>query len=391
VTGPGVDDEHVHRQRRALEALLGVPATEGNRLEVLRNGVQIFPAMLDAIASAQHTVDMLTYVYWTGRIAERFASALAAAARRGVRVRLILDGFGAASMDRSLVNDMVDAGCLVEWFRPPTTWKLWEVDRRTHRKVLVCDEAVAFTGGVGIAEEWEGDARNPSEWRDTHVRIIGPAVDGLRAAFVSDWMESGHPLFDDTDRFPEQPQDGGAVVQVLRSPAQIGWNDLALAFEALIRLATRRLRITSAYFVPDERFLDLLVDAASRGVAVEILVPGEHAEHRIVQIAGEADYGPLLEAGVRIWHYERTMLHAKVLTVDGAVACIGSGNFDQRSMRLNDEANIVVLHPETVEVLDHHFDEDLTSSREIDAASWARRGPVQRAAEAASEIIDRKL
>jgi cardiolipin synthase A/B len=391
VTGPRVDDEHVHRQRRALEALLGVPATEGNRLEILRNGVQIFPAMLDAIASAQHTVDMLTYVYWTGGIAERFASALAAAARRGVRVRLILDGFGAASMDRSLVNDMVDAGCLVEWFRPPTTWKLWEVDRRTHRKVLVCDEAVAFTGGVGIAEEWEGDARDPSEWRDTHVRITGPAVDGLRAAFVSDWMESGHPLFDDTDRFPEQPQDGEAVVQVLRSPAQIGWNDLALAFEALIRLATRRLRITSAYFVPDERFLDLLVDAASRGVAVEILVPGEHAEHRIVQIAGEADYGPLLEAGVRIWHYERTMLHAKVLTVDGAVACIGSGNFDQRSMRLNDEANIVVLHPETVEVLDHHFDEDLTSSREIDAASWARRGPVQRAAEAASEIIDRKL
>jgi cardiolipin synthase A/B len=391
VTGSGVDEEHVHRQRRALEALLGVPATEGNRLEVLRNGVQIFPAMLDAISSAQHTVDMLTYVYWTGGVAEHFASALAAAARRGVRVRLILDGFGAASMDRSLVNDMVDAGCLVEWFRPPTTWKLWEVDRRTHRKVLVCDEAVAFTGGVGIAEEWEGDARDPSEWRDTHVRITGPAVDGLRAAFVSDWMESGHPLFDDTDRFPEQPQDGEAVVQVLRSPAQIGWNDLALAFEALIRLATRRLRITSAYFVPDERFLDLLVDAAGRGVAVEILVPGEHAEHRIVQVAGEADYGPLLEAGVRIWHYERTMLHAKVLTVDGAVACVGSGNFDQRSMRLNDEANIVVLHPGTVDVLDGHFDEDLTSSREIDAASWAKRGPVQRAAEAASEIIDRKL
>jgi cardiolipin synthase A/B len=383
--------DDLHHHRRALEGLLGVPATEGNRVDVLRNGVEIFPAMLSAIEEAEHTVDMLTYVYWTGDIADRFADALTDAARRGVRVRLILDGFGAASMDRGLVDRMAEAGCVIEWFRPPTTWKVWEVDRRTHRKVLVCDEEVGFTGGVGIAAEWEGDARTPAEWRDTHVRVTGPAVDGLRAAFVSEWMESGHPLFDERDRFPVQPQHGDAVIQVLRSPAQIGWNDLALAFEALIRLATRRLRITSAYFVPDERFRDLLVRAAGRGVDVEVLVPGEHAEHRIVQVAGQADYRPLLEAGVRICHYERTMLHAKVLTIDGVVACVGSGNFDQRSMRLNDEANIVVFHPPTADILDRHFDEDLASSVEIDLASWNERGPVQRAAEAASEIIDRKL
>ena len=385
------DPEVVQRYRRTLEGLVGIPATEGNRVDVLRNGEEIFPAMLQAIEQAAVTVDLLSYIYWAGDIAVRFAEALAARARAGVRVRVLLDAVGAARMNRDLVHALEDAGCDVRWFRPPTTWKLWEVDHRTHRKVLVCDEAVAFTGGVGIAEEWEGDARTPEEWRDTHFRVLGPAVDGLRAAFVSNWREAGGELFDQRDRFPEQPEAGGCVVQVVRCSAQVGLTDLATVFFSLLRRAQRQVRISTAYFVPDDGLTAELVAARERGVAVDIIVPGPHPHTRIVQIAGEGEYGPLLDAGVRIWRYQPTMMHAKVMTVDGVVACVGSGNMDERSMRLNDEANLVVFDSPTVAVLDAHFDEDLAVSELVDPEGWDERGLAQRAEEAVVDVFDQKL
>ncbi|MGH8907321.1 MAG: phospholipase D-like domain-containing protein [Egibacteraceae bacterium] len=379
------------RYRRALEGLLGIPATEGNQVDVLRNGVEIFPAMLDAIRAAQSTVDLTSYVYWTGDIATEFADALSDRARAGVRCRILLDAVGAASMSRELVDQMLQAGCVLEWFRTLKRLRVREVNNRTHRKVLVCDEQVGFVGGVGIAQEWEGDARNPREWRDTHFRVRGPAVDGLRAAFLGNWAETGHPLFDEADRFPEQPQPGEAVVQVVNCPSQIGWSELQTAFDGLFRLAERRLRITSAYFVPDEGLRDRLCAAAGRGVEVDVLVPGQHMDKRVVQIAGEADYGPLLEAGVRIWRYQRTMLHAKILTADGLVACVGSANLDPRSLRQNEEANLIVLDAGVVATLDRHFDEDLTYSEPVDPDRWADRGAIQRVAESVTEMMREQL
>ena len=381
----------LHRYRRALEGLIGIPATEGNSIDVLRNGVEIFPAMLDAVREATSTIDLTTYVYWTGDIAVAFADALSERAAVGVRVRVLLDAVGAYSMNRDLVTQMTDAGCHVEWFRLPPKVKLRQANNRTHRKVLVCDEDVAFIGGVGIAEEWEGDARDPSEWRDTHLRVRGPAVDGLRAAFVSNWAETGRVLFDETDRFPEQPQSGDSMVQVVQCPSQMGWSELATAMAALIKLAEHRLRITNAYFVPDEHFRDRLCEAAARGVEVDVLVPGEHTDKRVVQAAGEADYATLLAAGVRIWRYRPTMLHAKVMTVDGMVATLGSANFDNRSLRLNEEANLVIFDPAVVEVLDGHFAEDLARSDQVHSHEWARRGPVQRVHEAVTELFDDQL
>lgn len=220
------EGEVEQRYRRVLEGLLGVPATEGNQVDILRNGDEIFPAMLDAIGRAEHTVDLCTYVYWSGDIALRFARALSERARAGVRVRVLLDAVGAYRMSNDLISEMEEAGCQVEWFRKPTD-KPSKTNRRTHRKVCICDEEVAFTGGVGIAEEWEGDARGPDEWRDSHARVRGPAVDGLRAAFVSNWAESGRPLFDEHDRFPEQPRAGDSVVQVVRCPSVTGWGEMA--------------------------------------------------------------------------------------------------------------------------------------------------------------------
>ena len=385
------DAELTQRYRRALEGLTGVPATEGNIVEVLRNGDQIFPAMLQAINEAESTIDFATYVYWTGDIAVDFAKALCRRAKAGVRVRILLDAVGAQSMNKQLVHDMEDAGCHVEFFRPPTTWKVWETNHRTHRKVLVCDEDVAFTGGVGIAEEWTGDAQDPDHWRETHVRVRGPAVDGLRAAFVSNWAETGQELFDEHDRFPDQPQKGGVTVQCIESAAQYGWSDLATVMAAFICLAQKQLRITTAYFVPDERFVGYLTDAAKRGVDVQILVPGDHADKRIVQVAGEQNYEDLLEAGVRIFRYCPTMIHAKVMTADGVVATVGSGNFDQRSLGINEEANIVVFDKATTQIFDQQFDEDLERSDEVHPADWEERGPLQRVAEAATDVIDPQL
>ena len=381
----------VQRYRRTLEGLVGVPATEGNRVDVLRNGDEIFPAMLEAIHHATVTVDLLSYIYWTGDIAIRFADALCDRAKTGVRVRVLLDAVGAARMNRDLVHALEDAGCEVRWFRPPTTWKVWEVDHRTHRKVLICDEEVAFTGGVGIAEEWDGDARNPDEWRDTHFRVVGPAVDGLRAAFVSNWREAGGELMDERDRFPDQPEAGGCVVQVVRCAAQVGLTDLATVFYSLLRRAERHVRICTAYFVPDDGLIGEFLAARERGVEIDVIVPGPHPHTRIVQIAGEGEYGPLLDAGVRIWRYQPTMMHAKIMTVDGVVACVGSGNMDERSMRLNDEANLVVFDPPTVGVLDEHFAQDLAVSERVDPETWRQRGLGQRAQEAVVDVFDQKL
>ena len=383
----------MQRARRVLEGVLGIPATEGNHVEVLRNGDEIFPAMLDAIEGAHSTVDLATYVYWKGDIAVRFAELLARKAREGVRVRVLLDAAGAFVMDGDLVRQMNEAGCQVEKFRNPLKRgeKLATAYYRTHRKVLVVDEEIGFTGGVGIAEEWEGDAREPGEWRDTHMRIRGPAVDGLRAAFLDNWAETGRPLFEEIDRFPEQPKPGSSVVQVVSSGSTEGWTLLSTLFHALMDIAQSRLRISSAYFVPDATLLPALLETSRRGVQVQVLTGGENHDKRIVQAAGEDAYDELLEAGIEVWQYQPTMIHTKIMTVDNAIATVGSTNFDKRSIALNDESNLVLLDRDVAAELDRHFDEDLAVSTRLDPDSWRRRGPVQRTVESVTGLISEKL
>ena len=392
---PDVETEQtdaVQRYRRALEGLLGVPATEGNHIEVLRNGDEIFPALFDAIRSAEATIDFLTFVYWEGRIGEELAEALAQRARAGVRVRVLLDAFGTRTMESRLIQQMEAGGCVVERFRPLRKLSLGENDHRTHRKVLICDEDVAFTGGVGIADEWRGSAEGPDQWRDTHFRVRGPAVDGLRAAFLQNWAETEHQLFDEgVDRFPEQPHDGPSLVQVIRGESVARWSDITTLIRSLLCLARERVRITTAYFVPDEGTCEVLQQAAKNGVEVEILVPGPHVDKRFVQVASEAQYEGLLEAGVKLWSYQPTMLHAKVMTVDGVVANVGSANFNSRSLTLDDEVNLVVLDPDVVAQLDRHFDEDVAQSEPIRAQPWDDRPLVQRAKEKVASLIDEHL
>jgi len=385
---PELDDRQ-HRLRRALECLTAVAFTEGNQLTVLRNGDRIFPAMLGAIDTATRTVDLMTYVYWKGDIAERFADTLSAAARRGVRVRLLIDAVGGLQIERGLVDRMDQAGVHVEWFRKPWLNSPLKQNHRCHRKVLVVDEEIAFTGGVGIAEEWCGDARHPGEWRDTHVQVLGPAVDGLHAAFAQNWAESGRDLYDDSDRFPRQSQAGATVAQVVRGSASLGWDDLQTTFRVVLDSAEQRLRLASAYFAPDEFFLDRLCSAAERGVEVDVLLPGSHADKRVCQLASEATYDRLVSGGVRVWNFQPSMMHAKIMTMDGMASVLGSSNFNRRSLDHDEEVMLVALDREVVSVLDGHFDEDLRRSEQIDLTRWRSRGVVQRTLEAATAPLRR--
>lgn len=379
------------RLRRRLERLLGIAATEGNELVPLRNGDAIFPAMLTAIRSARHTVDLMTFVYWRGEVAREFADALAERARAGVRVRLLLDGFGAMEIEQDLLDAMDSAGVQVAWFRKPARLSPLKQNHRCHRKALVVDEETAFTGGVGIAEEWCGDARNPDEWRDTHVQVRGPAVDGIAAAFAQNWAECHDTLYDERDRFIEHRQPGRATVQVVRGSASFGWQDMQTLVRVVLSSVEEHFRLSTAYFAPDPYFVGLLADTARRGVRVEILLPGPHTDQRACRLAGQHHYQTLLDAGVEIREYQPTMLHTKIMTVDGVASLIGSTNFNRRSMEHDEEVMLAVLDEHFTADLDSDFEEDWKAGESIDPVRWRQRPLTQRLRETAVLPIRRFL
>lgn len=377
-----------------FRSVLGTPALDDNHVDVLRNGDEIFPAMLGAIDAACDTVDLVTFVYWEGDIARRFADALSRAARRGCRVRVLLDAVGARDLQQDLVDEMDAAGCDVRWFRPVTRRlpRPSRVNHRTHRKLLICDGAVGFTGGVGIADEWSGDARTADEWRDTHLRVRGPAVAGLQAGFIDNWADEDDDGFDpSSERVIPGQSAGTTTMSVIRGSAETGASEMWRLFLTLLDCAEDRVRITTAYFNPDERLLRALRDAAARGVEVTVLVPGQHADKRFVQFAGQSTYSDLLESGVDIRTFETSMLHAKVVTVDGAVATVGSANFNGRSTQFDEETNVVLLDPVVVAELDDHFEADLRDARRLDPSEWSDRGPLQRVGETLSDTVSRWL
>ncbi|MFB7755465.1 phosphatidylserine/phosphatidylglycerophosphate/cardiolipin synthase family protein [Streptomyces sp. NPDC056121] len=379
------------RLRRRLERLIGIAATEGNSLVPLRNGDEIFEAMLAAIKGAEHTVDMMTFVYWRGDIAHEFADALAERARAGVRVRLMLDGFGSRLIEKDELDLMDEAGVDVAWFRKPLYLSPLKQNHRCHRKVLVVDERTAFTGGVGIAEEWCGNARDENEWRDTHVQVTGPAVDGLAAAFAQNWAECHDELFDERDRFVHSEHHGDSVVQVVRGSASFGWQDMQTLIRVVLESAEERVRLTTAYFAPDDYFTGLLCAAARRGVEVEILLPGPHTDKRVCQLAGQRHYEDLTACGVKIYQYQPTMMHTKTITIDRIASLVGSTNFNRRSLDHDEEVMLAVLDQDFTAALDGHFDEDREKSVLIEHGRWKRRDLVQRAREAAVGPVRRFL
>jgi cardiolipin synthase len=377
---------------RAAEALTGAPISWGDEVELLINGDAIFPCYLDTIRNAERTLCLLTYVYWRGDIADEVADALCERARAGVEVNVIIDAVGGLKIEKELVRRMTDAGVRVTKFRPPKPYAARRVANRTHRKILVADGRVGLTGGVGIAEEWTGDAQDPDHWRDTHVRVRGPVVRGLLGGFAENWLEATGEVLVGEGYLPELEQsEGGGPMMVVRSSAGVGDTNVEALYYLAIAAARSTLDLTAAYFVPRPAFTDALCDAAERGVRVRVLVPGPHIDKPPVRVAGRVSYDQLLDCGVEIYEYQPTMLHAKSMVVDGAWSSVGSVNFDNRSFQLHDEATLCVLSDEFAGRLTEQFERDLSKSDRIEPDRWRGRGPLQRASESALKLARREL
>jgi cardiolipin synthase len=376
----------------AAEALTSAPITEGNEVELLINGDRIFPAFLETIREARSTVDLLTYVYWRGDIARNLGDALCAKAEEGIEVNVLLDAVGTAKMELSLLRRMRGSGVCVARFRPPKPYAIRRLNNRTHRKLLIADGKVGMTGGVGIAEEWTGDAQDPDHWRDTHLRVHGPVVRGLQGAFAENWLEAtGDVLVGPGYLPPLEPVDGGGSMQVVRSSAGVGDTNVEALYFLAIECARRTLDLTAAYFVPRPAFIEALTDAAGRGVEVRVLVPGRHTDKEFVRVAGQATYDELLAGGVRIFEYGPTMLHAKTLCIDGMWSSVGSVNFDNRSFQLQDEATIGIQSAELARLLTEQFERDLEVSEEIHLRRWRARSAWQRTREGTMRLARREL
>jgi cardiolipin synthase len=377
---------------RAAEALTGAPVSHGNDADLLINGDEIFPAYLAAIRDAEETVNLTTYAYWRGDIATEVADALCEKAGAGVECNVILDAVGAAQMDRKLVHKMRDAGVSVCFFRPPKPYAVRRLQYRNHRKLLVVDGITGFTGGVGIAEEWTGNAQDPDHWRDTHVRVTGPVVRGLQGAFAENWLECTGDVLAGDRYLPyiEAIEDGGPM-QVMRSSATVGDSNAEALIYLAVAAAKRSIELTSAYFVPRPAFTKALVEAAERGVHMRILVPGSHIDKQFVRTAGRAAYDQLVDAGIEIHEYCPTMLHAKTLTVDEIWSSVGSVNFDNRSFQLHDEVTLCVQSERFAGQLHEVFDSDLEASERIEPDEWRERSMTQRARENVTKYARREL
>jgi cardiolipin synthase A/B len=377
---------------RAAEALTAAPISDGNDVELLINGDRIFPAFLETIERAQRTVNLLTYVYWRGDIAHEVAGVLCRKAREGVEVNVLLDWVGTAKMDRRLIDEMREAGVCVAKFRPLKPYAIRRLNNRTHRKLLIADGRVAMTGGVGIAEEWTGDAQDPDHWRDTHVRVTGPVVRQLQGAFAENWLEATGDALVGDDYLPAlDPVTDGGPMQLVRSRAGVGDTNVEALYFLAIESAQQTLDLTAAYFAPRPAFVQVLCEAAERGVRARVVVPGPHIDKEFVRIAGRDTYEQMLECGVEVFEYQPTMLHAKTLCIDGAWASVGSVNFDNRSFQLHDEATLCVQSERFAAQLTERFEADLEVSEAIEPGRWRRRPLHQRVAERALRVARREL
>jgi cardiolipin synthase A/B len=372
---------------RLIEGVTGAPWRTGNRVHILRNGGRTFPAMLDAIASAKSTIDLSSYILWPGDVTNRFTEALCERAEAGVEVNVVVDAYGSARLvGHDTVHALERAGVRFVFFRPPAWYAVDKLNNRMHRRLLIVDGRIGFAGGVGIADVWDGDAQDPEHWRETHIEVEGPAVRDILGGFMENWAEAANVVLDGRHVPELDHYDDGVGLQVIRSSPRSGGTATSQLFYAAIAGARERLWITTAYFAPDEAFLDLLCDASGRGVDVRILVNGPNIDKEVLRETGQRQYGRLLEAGVRIFEYQRTMLHAKVMIADGW-ANIGSSNLEHRSLGLDDELMVAFADPGLIAELVGHFEEDLDASDEFDLDRWRRRPLTKRAKEAAGDLF----
>ncbi len=358
---------------RSIGSLLGPPVVGGNRVRALLNGAETFPAMLGAIRAARQTITFETYIYWSGTIGQEFAEALAERARAGVAVHVLIDWWGGEDIQERYRARMEAAGVQVEVYNPPRPETLARMNSRTHRKLLVVDGRIGFTGGVGIADPWRGDAQDPEHWRDTHFQVEGPVVAEMQGAFTDNWTAVNGHVLHGAGYFPPLAAAGTESAQMFTSAAGGGAESVQLLYLMSIAAARQTVRLSMAYFVPDEVAVRELVAARQRGVRIQIILPGPHMDRQIVRRASRSRWGPLLRAGVEIYEYQPTMYHCKVLIVDDVWTSVGSTNFDSRSFSLNDEANLNIHDVAFGLAQAQHFERDRARSRRVSLADWDSR------------------
>lgn len=376
---------------RAMGVLLGPAILQGNRVDVLLNGDEIFPSMLSGIRSAERSITFESYIYWSGSIGREFADALSERARAGVKVHVLLDWLGSSKLDPTQLAEMQESGVSVQRFHAPLWYRLDKMNNRTHRKVLVVDGKVGFTGGVGIADAWAGRAQDADHWRDTHFRAEGPVVAQMQAVFMDNWIKVTGEVLHGADYFPPLSRRGDAAAQMFSSSPEGGSESMHLMYLLAITGAQDSIRLSSAYFVPDDLTLKALVAAAHRGVHVQIIVPGKHMDAETVRRASRARWGDLLQAGVEIFEYQPTMYHCKVMVVDGVWMSVGSTNFDRRSFSLNDEANLNITDSDLAARQITVFEQDIAKSTAITYSEWQQRPLVEKMIEHTASLLRMQL
>ena len=369
----------------------GVPFLDGNSIAFLNNGDEFYPAMLKAIRNARESITIEAYIYWAGQIGKKFADAIAERALAGVDVKILLDAVGSSTIGREILKTLEDSGCQVRWYNKMFWRTIGRFNNRTHRKSLIIDGRLAFTGGAGIADHWLGNAEDPSHWRDVQIQLEGPGAIPLQTGFVQNWLATTGESVTGPRYFPKIEPVGPIAVQTIISSPAGGSSAVRTMYYLSISSARHRLYIANAYFIPDESGVDILVSARKRGVDVKLMLAGIHNDMKLARYGGIHLYGKLLEAGIEIYEYNRTMLHQKTMVVDGAWITIGTTNFDNRSFALHEESNVCIYDTRLAERLEQIFFEDLASCVRIDLESWKRRGMLTKFRGAAALFLKDQL
>lgn len=374
-----------------MAGVTGASFVSGNRVDVLNNGEAFYPAMLEAIRSARAAIAIEQYVFWAGVTANEFAAALAERAQAGVRVKVLLDAVGSTALGDEAYTVMTTAGCEIAWYMPIRWYTVGRFNNRTHRKTLVVDGRVGFTGGAGIADHWRGTATPPDQWRDMMFRLEGPAVALLLSGFAQNWLRTTGEIVQGQDYFPPPAEAGALGVQVIHSSPDAGASSARLMYYLAIVSARKRIDIVNPYFVPDQTAIDTLIDAAARGVQVRVVVTGSRTDNWLARQNSRRLYGVLLAGGIRIHEYDRSMLHQKVLLVDGCWCTVGTSNFDNRSFAHNEETSLCLWDPGFVARMTAIFEEDLAASQDVRRQEWQQRGVLTRAQELVASLLEEQV
>jgi cardiolipin synthase A/B len=374
--------------RTTMAGMTGMPLVDGNRVTIYNNGDEFFPAMLNAIESAQCSITMEQHIFWNSQIGRRFAEAFAEKARLGIPVKLLVDGVGSARIGEEILDILEKGGCQLAWFRPIHWYTAVRPNHRTHRKSLIIDGRIAFTGGAGLADHWLGSGNAAGEWRDIQICVEGPAALVQQTGFAQNWLVTTGDILSGHDFFPVPQAVGKVQVQTIQSSPSGGAGAAGTMYLIAVQCARNYLNIANPYFVPDSRVVSMLSDASRRGVTVKLMVAGKRNDTWWARQNSLRLYGKLLEAGVEIYEFQPTMLHQKTMVVDGAWATVGTANFDNRSFALSEETNVCFHDEALVEELRAIFASDLASCQKVALAEWRRRGQWQRTKERLASLIE---